>query len=140
MFLVVINGTDISNMLGFFTATRLHQYPLIGSFYGAKHRCHCMAPSGPDCQLQLTLHLSWPLIVPSFSCSPLPHHPFKTSITWVILIHYQVQLHHKVQPWLLSLEHICFYALRKHFPLDFTGLFLDTANFLVSANQCQLFQ
>ena len=71
----------------------------------ASHRlsswCQPSTSLGHQLQLRLYLH-QWPSLVPSLSCSPGFLHAFKTIL--VILIHYQDQLQHEVQPW-LSLEH-----------------------------------
>lgn len=58
-----------------------------------------MTPSVLAPQLQLTLHLhQW------ISMASDPFQALRIRITWTPPIHYQVQLQHKVQPW-LSLEH-----------------------------------
>ena len=111
------HGTGITKTLLTSTVTRLHQQPLIGSLHGAKPQLLCITPSVLGHQLQLRLHFhQWP----SVASDAL--NAFNTSTTWVTLTHYQVQPHHKVQPW-LSLEHsLC--ALRKHFPKDVTSMML----------------
>jgi hypothetical protein len=85
-----------------------------------------MIPSVLGCQLQLRLQFYQWSSLGSHNANPqllfMAPSCFKTSTTWDILTHFQVQLQHKVQPW-ITLEHsLC--ALRKHFPENFTSMML----------------
>jgi len=64
------HGTGISKTLLSSAATRLHQWPFIGSLHGAKPQLLCMTPSVLGHQLQLRLHLHQWLSMASHSAQP----------------------------------------------------------------------
>jgi hypothetical protein len=102
-----------------------------------------MAPSVLDYQLQLrctfTKSPPWPL---TRQASAVLHDAIKTSTTWVILTHYQVQLQHEVKTLVISGTQLL-RALRKHSPEDFTSMMLVSSLsplILVPSTQHQLSQ